>query len=95
MKRKVLQLNSGFITKKVQEVPEGVKDGKEKEEIALTVANSLEIGFAVSIPLVLAAIGGSYLDNRLKTSPVATLLLLFFGVVLAALRIKRIIESLR
>ena len=54
---------------------------KKQQHDNLFIAPALfEIGFRISIPLVLMVIFGSYVDNKLGTKPLFILLGIFFSL---------------
>lgn len=59
---------------------------KDKRRMYLQVADITTMGFAMVISIILGLVVGMYLDNRLGTEPIFTLLLIFCGI-LAGFRI--------
>ena len=62
------------------------QEDREKKKIYLTVADLSTIGIAMVLCIVLGLAAGIFLDNRLDTSPIFTLIALFGGI-LAGFRI--------
>lgn len=62
------------------------KQDREKKKIYLTVADLSTMGIAMVLCIVLGLMGGIFLDRKLGTDPIFTLILLFGGI-LAGFRI--------
>lgn len=71
-------------------------DKKETEEISekkrflegLELASDL--GFTIAIPIVIGAVLGSFLDNKLNTSPKLTLSLIMLGLFISLYNIYKL-----
>lgn len=74
--RKILNLKEEKI--ETQEVLE--EKNKEEKELSVMVSFASELGFSISIPIVIGAILGQILDNKLGTSPRITLSLILGGL---------------
>lgn len=53
-----------------------------------------EIGFAIAIPIAGGAIIGVVIDRAWNTTPIATLSLLFFGVVISFMNLFKTVETI-
>lgn len=53
-----------------------------------------EIGFAIAIPIAGGAILGVVVDRAWSTTPIATLSLLFFGVVISFINLFKTVETI-
>ncbi len=58
------------------------KAKNEKSKFISLLSTSFELGFAISLPMVIGALSGTYLDRLLGSSPKLTLSLLFCGIIL-------------
>ncbi|HDP25075.1 MAG TPA: AtpZ/AtpI family protein [Deltaproteobacteria bacterium] len=54
---------------------------KDKKNLYLSVADLSTMGFAMVISIVLGLVIGLYLDNRMGTEPIFTLLFIFGGIL--------------
>ncbi len=62
------------------------KEDREKKRIYLTIADLSTMGIAMVLCIVLGLVAGIFLDRKLGTDPIFTLILLFGGI-LAGFRI--------
>ena len=53
-----------------------------------------QIGFAIAVPIVLGALGGSYIDTRWGTKPKMTLIGLCGGIVVSWITFFQIIQEI-
>lgn len=53
-----------------------------------------QIGFAIAVPIVLGALGGSYIDTRWGTKPKMTLIGLSGGIVISWITFFQIIQDI-
>lgn len=74
-------------------------DKKETEEVSeksrflegLELASNL--GFTIAIPIVIGAVLGSFLDNKLNTSPKLTLSLIMLGLFISFYNIYKLAKK--
>lgn len=88
--KKVLDLKKGklYISDKTNQN----KIDKPKEIFSLGLAG--EIGFTVSVPLVLGAFLGVWLDEKIGTRPKITLSLIFLGLFVSIINLYKIIKDI-
>lgn len=80
MKRKILQFEGGKLATRVEEVsPKDTRD--ENKRFYKTLSTALSLGTGIAFPVVGGVLLGRYLDSLFSSAPVATLLLLFIGVI--------------
>ena len=53
-----------------------------------------EIGFAISLPIAGGALAGVIIDRTWETSPIATLSLLFLGVIISFFNLFKTVETI-
>lgn len=53
-----------------------------------------EIGFAIAIPIAGGALVGVFIDRRFGSTPVATLSLLFFGIIASFMSLFTIVKTI-
>lgn len=92
MKAKILKLERGFVKEKGDHQKEKVKEKKDQEKFYRALANSLGLGFSISLPIAGGVLLGSYLDSNFHTHPKLTLALLFAGLILAGVNVYKIIK---
>lgn len=56
---------------------------KRKKRSVYTIIQASEIGFSIALPIVMGALFGFWLDQRLDSAPILTLLLLLVGIFFA------------
>ncbi|MBI3384889.1 AtpZ/AtpI family protein [Candidatus Gottesmanbacteria bacterium] len=59
------------------------KSKNEKTKFISLLSTSFGLGFAISGPMVIGALIGTYLDRLIGSSPKLTLVLIFCGIILA------------
>jgi len=86
----------GLLNDKYVGVSEGKKsdnkDKREKERYLAGIGIATDLGFAIAIPLTGGALLGSYLDDKLRTTPKLTLSLIFLGLIISFLNVYNIIK---
>lgn len=70
------------------------KEKKSKNSYA-PIANYLDIGYHLVSPIVGGVLFGLYIDTKLKTRPVFTLVFLFLGVVLSFYNLYKLSKSIK
>jgi ATP synthase protein I len=92
-KRHVLRLTAQKTLVPVEEdaPKEQTGDARGRFYTAMTIAG--ELGFSISIPIVIGAAIGQFLDSRFGTHPRLTLSLLFAGLLVGATNIYLIVKE--
>lgn len=71
-----------------------IEDQKSKNTTLYYLGYVGELGFAISIPIVLCTLGGKYLDDRWGTYPKMTLTLLVVGCVISIINFVEVIKTI-
>ena len=96
MKKKYLSIGNNNSNNKIVEKEVAVKNkDSERNKFLKVFSTSMELGFSISLPIVIWAISGAYLDSILNTAPKLTLSLLFTGIIIGCYSIYRIIEEIK
>lgn len=92
-KEKILKLDDriALISKKKEENKE---EEIERRKFLSGLNFATQLGFVIAIPIVGGALLGSYLDQKLGTTPKCTLSLIFLGIIFAFYYIFRMIKEL-
>jgi ATP synthase protein I len=64
-------------------------------EASRSMALAFSIGFALVTPVILGVLVGMWLDNRFKTSPTWTIVLLLLGIVAGFTQMIRLLNRLQ
>lgn len=93
MKRKILQFERGKLIAREEEVK--AKDTREERKRFYKILSSaLSLSGSIVLPIVGGTLLGSYIDRLLSSPPVATIALLFLGVLLGFYRIIRLTRDI-
>lgn len=93
MKRKILQFERGKLVGREEEVKVSDREG-DKKRFYKTLSTALSLGTSIVLPIVGGVLLGRYVDNLFSSAPLATLTLLFVGVVLSFLTILRLTRDI-
>lgn len=86
--RKKIVLNSQGYHIDEEKIDKDFPSNRKKSRKYFTIlAHSFELGFVLSLPIVIGALSGVYLDKNLGTEPKLTLSLIFLGVFISFLNI--------
>jgi len=95
VKKKILKLGGDdkakVVTVEHKQSKEDIKKAKEKFFTLLSLGT--ELGFTISLPIVIGVLAGTYLDNKLGTGSKFTLSLIFLGVFLGIMNMVHIIKE--
>lgn len=87
MKKNILQLHKGIMTK---DIVTNTKDNTRLHEQRVfnsATASSLELGASIALPIAGGALLGNYIDHQFLTSPKWMLSFLFLGVIIGSIQI--------
>ena len=56
---------------------------KEKQKKLYSLSLVYQLGISLIVPLLIGILGGIWLDNQFKTSPIFVLIGLFLGIMIA------------
>lgn len=87
MKRNILQLDRGEITKSKEAVDRESVREEERRRLNQAMSQAMELGLSIALPIVAGVFFGRYLDQTFGTSPKLTLSFLFLGVIIGSVRI--------
>jgi hypothetical protein len=73
--------------------PQGKQERKPKDSTMYYLGFVGELGFAISIPIVLCALLGKYLDESWRTYPKMTLSLLGVGCIISIINFVEVIKT--
>lgn len=92
-KDKILTVDEGIalISKRKEENKE---EDIEQRKFLSGIGFATELGFVIAVPIAGGALLGSYLDQKLGTTPKCTLSLLFFGIIFAFYYVFRMVKEL-
>lgn len=67
---------------------------KIPKSLAETIALSFQLGYLITLPILIFAIGGRVLDKRLNTSPLFLLIGIGLAIIISAFLIYRKIKEI-
>ena len=93
MKKNILKLHKGVITKSSEPDAGSKRRERDRQFFNKVMADASDLGFSIVLPMVGGIFIGRLIDTRFDTSPTWTLSLLFLGVIIAAIRIIRLLRE--
>lgn len=93
MKQKILQLDKGEIRHTTRTITEDKRRERDRQFFNKVMADASDLGFAIVLPMVAGIFIGRIVDNLFTTSPTWTLSFLFLGVIIALIRIVKLIRE--
>jgi ATP synthase protein I len=90
MKRKILKLDHGTIKKSVEPDNKNKRLEADRKRLNRALAQAMELGLSIVLPIVAGVLFGRYLDHLFGTSPILTLSFLFLGVIIGSIQIVKL-----